>query len=198
MGIAAALLISSTALADTCCANVPVRLDPPSAMPGDTVRLTGLRCLTSGGKGPLSLNLDAFWLATGYRPAEDPRDVPGNLPSPDLPPLRKWHPFDSAPPFDSTRRGEATVVVPDLPDGWYQLWWRCDNGGGRGSGIHYSTGPRLAIGVAPDTAIEAVGSSGSPGSRGSPVWLLLALGASVFIVMLRWSPARGSKGSSGT
>ncbi|MCJ7711215.1 MAG: hypothetical protein MUQ32_10360 [Chloroflexi bacterium] len=187
IGIAAVLLLAPPVLADTCCANVPVKLDPPSAVSGDTVRLTGLRCLRSDGTGPLSLNLGAFWLATGHRPAEDPGDVPGNLPYPDLPPIEKWLPFESAPPFDSTTRGDATIIVPDLPDGRYQLWWLCDNGGGEGSGIHYSPGPRLAIGVPPDTATEAVGSPGATGSHGWPVWFVLALGAFVFVVTL-WSP----------
>lgn len=193
IGIAAVLLLAPPVLADTCCANVPVGLDPPSAMPGDTVRLTGLRCLTSGGEGPLPLNLGAFWLAPGNRPAEDPGDVPGNLPYPDLPPIEKWLPFESAPPFDSTTDGVATIIVPDLPDGRYQLWWWCDNGGGPGSGIHYSPGPRLAIGVPPDTATEAVGSPDTAGSHGWPVWLVIALGAWVFIGNLRSPWARRTR-----
>ena len=191
IGIAAALLVASTALADTCCANLSVGLDPRSAMPGDTVRLTGIECRNSDNTGPLPLNLGAFWLAPGQRPATDPADVPGlGLPAPDLPPVDEWVSFQSAPTFDSTNSGDATIIVPDLPNGLYQLWWRCDNGGGPGSGIHYSTGPRLAIGVPPDTATEPVSSFGSSDSGGDPPWLVMALGAAAFIVMFRWSPAR--------
>ena len=184
IGIAALLLLAPPALADTCCANVPVGLDPPSAMPGDTVQITRLRCLHADNSGGLPLSLGSFWLWAGDRAGEaDPDAAPGpGLPQ-DLPPVEEWLPFDSV----DVAAGSAAIIVPNLPDGRYQLWWLCENGGGPGSGIHYSTGPRLAIGVAPDTATEAVGSPGASGSRGWPVWLVLALGASVFVVTL-WSP----------
>lgn len=184
MGIVAAMLVAATALADTCCANLPVGLSPRSARSGDTVRLTGIECRNGDNSGPLPLNLSAFWLAPGRRPATDPADVPGlGLPAPDLPPVDRWLSFLSAPTFNSTNRGDAAITVPVLPDGLYQLWWLCDNGGGPGSGIHYSTGPRLAIGVPPDTATEPVRSAGSSGSGGGPPWLLMAGGAVAFIVM---------------
>ena len=184
--IAAVLALAPPVLADTCCANVPVELDPPSAETGDTVRLTGLQCLTSGGDARLPLNLAAFWLAPGNRPAEDPGDVPGTLPYPDLPPTETWLPFASAPPFGSTTDGVATITVPDLADGRYQLWWWCDNGEGPGSGIHYSPGPRLAIGLPPDTATEAVDSAGTAGSNGWPAWLAMVFGGPVLIGSLRF------------
>ena len=199
MGIAAALLIASTALADTCCANLSVGLDPRSAKSGDTVRLTGMECRNADNTGTLPLNLVAFWLAPGRRPAADPADVPGlGLPAPDLPLVEEWLSFQSAPTFNSTNRGDATITVPDLPHGLYQLWWRCENGGGPGSGIHYSTGPRLALGIPPDTATDPASSFGSSDSGGGPPWLVIALGAAAFMVMFRWSPAkpreRDSKG----
>ena len=199
MGIMAALLIASTALADTCCANLSVGLDPRSAKSGDTVRLTGMACRNADNTGPLPLNLAAFWLAPGRRPATDPADVPGlGLPAPDLPPVDEWLAFTSAPTFGSTNSGDATIAVPGLPNGLYQLWWRCDNGGGPGSGIHYSTGPRLAIGVPPDTATVPASSFGSSDSGADPPWLVIALAAVAFILMFRWSPAkpreRDSKG----
>jgi hypothetical protein len=181
------LALASPVLADTCCANLPVKLVPSSVDPGDTVRLVGLRCLRSDGSGPLPLNLGAFWLAKGHRPAEDPRDAPGNLPYPDLPPIERWLSFESAPTFDSTTHGDATIVVPDLPDGLYQLWWWCDNGGGPGSGIHYSTGQRLAVGVPPDTATELA--PDAPGhAPNEPVAALLVLAGTVLILTLRRRP----------
>jgi hypothetical protein len=186
IGIAAVLLLAPAALADTCCANTRVRLDSPSAKPGDAVRLIGMRCLHADNSGGLPLSLGSFWLWAGDRAGEaDPDAVPGpGLPQ-DLPPVEEWLRFASV----DVAAGSAAIIVPNLPDGRYQLWWWCDNGGGPGSGIHYSTGPRLAIGVVPDTATEAVGSPGASGSRGWPVWLVLALGPSVFIGTLRspWS-----------
>ncbi len=41
IGVAAILLLAPAALADTCCANTRIRLDPRSANPGDAVRLVG-------------------------------------------------------------------------------------------------------------------------------------------------------------
>jgi hypothetical protein len=189
IGIAALLLLAPPALADTCCANIPVGMDPSAAMPGDTVLLTGLQCLQSDGGGPLPLNLGAFWLAPGNRPAEDPGDTPGNLPYPDLPPVETWLPFDSV----DVAAGSATIVVPNLPDGRYQLWWLCDNGGGPGSGIHYSTGPRLAIGVAPDTATETASPPEASDSQAWRAWLALASGAIVFVVTVRYPLARSTR-----
>lgn len=183
-GIAATLALAPAVLADTCCANVPVGLDPPSAMPGDSVRLTGLQCLRSDGTGPLPLDLGSFWLWTGERPAEvDPDTVPGpGLPG-DLPPTEEWLPFDSVPDATTTS-GDATITVPDLPDGTYQLWWWCD-GSGPGGGIHYSTGPRLAVGVPPDTATEVADSSAPSSPPGWPVALVFALAAAGFVATLR-------------
>jgi hypothetical protein len=50
----------------------------------------------------------------------------------------------------------------------------------------------------PDTAIGSVDPSGSPISHGGPDWLLVSLGAFVFMGLLRWPPARGSGGRSGS
>lgn len=68
--------------------------------------------------------------------------------------MEEWHAFDSvaAGAAGVAAPGDATITVPDLADGRYQLWWWCDDGSGPGGGIHYSTGPRLAIGQVPDTA----------------------------------------------
>jgi hypothetical protein len=173
---AAVLAIAQPVSADTCCANVPVQPAPRSVDPGDVVTLTGLQCLRSDGTGPLALNLVSFWLATGRRPAEDPADVPGNLPYPDLPDVATWYPFASAPPFDTATSAPATIVVPDVADGRYQLWWLCDNGGGPGSGIHYSTGPSLTVGSPPDTATAPVLPAGGSRPSAWPAWLLLGPG----------------------
>lgn len=184
---AALLLLAPTALADTCCANIPVGLDPASAKPADTVRLIGMQCLRSNGSGPLPVNLGAFWLATTDRPAIEPGDVPAvGLPQ-DLPPVDEWLAFDSVPDPSATS-GDATIKVPQLSNGTYQLWWWCDDGSGPGGGIHYSTGPRLAIGGIPDTDTAE---TASPGSSGSSVGLGLALfGAVVFVLTVRWGPFR--------
>ena len=193
IGIAALLMLAPPALADTCCANVPVGLDPPSAMPGDIVRLTGIQCLKADNAGPLPLNLGAFWLAKGKRAAEaQPDTAPGpGLPG-ELPPVDKWLDFASVPDPTATS-GNATITVPDLPHGTYQLWWWCDDGSGPGGGIHYSTGPRLAIGSSPDTATEASVPHGSSGSPGWPVGLVLALGVAVFVRLVRFPYAQASR-----
>lgn len=180
LGVVAAMLLVPVAAADTCCANTAVELDPPSAEPGDVVRLIGLRCLNADNTGPLPLSLGAFWLSSGTRAAEvDPDTVPGpGLPQ-DLPPTEEWLPFASSPDASATS-GRATIVVPDLPRGSYQLWWWCDDGSGPGGAIHYSIGPRLVIGAIPDTATEASDPDrawGSPGGLGA---LLIGLGAVAF------------------
>jgi hypothetical protein len=188
---AALLLLAPAVLADTCCANIPVGLDPASAKPADTVRLIGMQCLRSDGTGPLALNIGSFWLATTERSAIEPGDVPGpGLPQ-ELPPVDEWLAFDSV-PDPSAASGDATIKVPTLPNGTYQLWWWCDDGSGPGGGIHYSTGPRLTIGGSPDTDTAVVVSSGTSGSPVWPVGLGLALGAVVFVWTARWGPFRSS------
>lgn len=186
IAIAAVLVVAPAVLADTCCANLPVGLNPRSAMPGDVVLITGLECRNYDNTGPLPLSLGAFWLSTARRPADpDPGSVPGlGLPAPDLPPVEKWHRFASVPDASATA-GDATIIVPDLPGGTYQLWWWCNDGSGPGGGIHYSTGPRLAVGGPPDTATEAVGTAGIPGW---PLEPLVAFWATVFVGMIRWGP----------
>jgi hypothetical protein len=189
MGIAAVLLLAPVAVGDTCCANTSVKLDPGSAKVGDAVRLTGIQCLHADNTGGLPLNSGSFWLWTGDRGAEaDPDEVPGpGLPQ-DLPPTEEWLPFDSVDPA----AGSAVITVPDLPDGTYQLWWWCDDGSGPGGGIHYSTGPRLAIGV-PDTATDAIGSPETRAGHGAPGWIVLVLGASVLIVVMRSPRGRAER-----
>ena len=154
-GAIAVLALAPAATADTCCANTHVTFTPASAEPGDRVEIHGIRCLGPDNHGPLELNLVAFWLSTDRIPADDPGDVPGNPAvhlADDLPRVGRWLPFESVTHAGQTRKGTATIIVPDLPDGSYQLWWRCDNGGGRGSGIHYAGGARLYVGIEPDTA----------------------------------------------
>ena len=149
--ILAALAWATPASADTCCANVPVRLDPPAAMPGDTVRLDGMECRNADNSGPLPLNLGSFWLATTNRPAEvDPDTTPGEG-LPEMPPVEEWLAFDSVADGDAGAAvpGTATITVPDLPDGRYQLWWWCDNGSGPGGGIHYFDGAETRGGPRP-------------------------------------------------
>lgn len=188
IAIAAVLLVAPAVVADTCCANLPVGLDPRSAMPGDVVRITGLQCRNSDNTGPLPLKLGAFWLSTARRPAQsDPGSVPGDgLSPPDLPPVETWHAFASVPDPKATA-GDATIIVPDLPGGTYQLWWWC-KGSGPGGGIHFSTGPRLAVGGAPDTATEAAGSVSTPGTPGWPLELVMAFWAAVLVGIIRWGP----------
>lgn len=192
--VLAVLLLAPSALADTCCANIPVQLEPRSAMPGDTVRLIGMQCRSADNSGPLALNLGAFWLLPGARPADDhPGDVPGlALPAPDLPPTEEWLSFASVPDATASS-GDATITVPDLPDGTYQLWWWCNDGTGPGGGIHYSTGPRLAIGVAPDTATADGTLPAASGAPGWPAGLVVALGVAVFLLALRFPYARRAR-----
>jgi hypothetical protein len=189
VAVAAVLSLAPPALADTCCANVAVGLEPTAALPGDTVRLIGIRCLDADNTGPLPLKLGAFWLSAGSRAAEaQPDTAPGpGLPA-DLPPTGAWLAFTSLPDATATS-GNATITVPDLPNGTYQLWWWCDDGSGPGGGIHYSTGPRLRVGPAsPDTATAGPATTGSPDPRGA---LLLVLGGTVVALALRRRPLRG-------
>jgi hypothetical protein len=182
IGVAAILLLAPATLADTCCANTRVGLTPHATRPGDAVRLTGLRCLHADNSGGLPLRLGSFWLWRGHRAADAaPDTAPGpGLPQ-DLPPVERWLPFDSV----DVAAASAVITVPDLPDGTYQLWWWCDDGSGPGGGIHYSTGPRLAIGATPDTATAGVVAPETTGDPALRAWLFLAVAASVLVVTLR-------------
>ncbi len=174
------LLVAPAALADTCCANIPIELDTVSAEPGDLVRLIGLECLNADSTPTGTLPLGSFWLSTGDR-AGGGQDVPGpGLPA-DLPPVDEWLPFTSVPDA-AMARGDATITVPNVPDGSYQLWWWCDYPDSPGSGIHYSTGARLRIGLpSSDTSSEPAIPGTPHDGRGS--WLLVLAGL-VFIVEL--------------
>jgi hypothetical protein len=150
-------VLAPTVLADTCCANTSLTPVPPVSHPGHMVRLDGMACLDADNSGPLPLRLAEFWLSTDRVPPDpNPGEAPGDPDvhlADDLPPSGQWFPFASVSVEGKAAVGNATIVVPDVADGSYQLWWRCDNGGGPGSGIHYSGGPRLIVGAAaPDTA----------------------------------------------
>jgi len=157
----AALLSVSVALADTCCANAAVRFDAPHAQPGATVHISGLVCLDADNSGPLAFNPTAFWLSADQVAADpDPGSVPGSglahLAN-DLPPTEQWLKFAAVANRGAVARGSATFIVPQLDDGTYELWWLCDNGGGPGSGIHYSGGPgfRVGAGIPATDALDA-------------------------------------------
>ncbi len=191
---AAMLLMAPPVLADTCCANLPVDLEPTAARPGGAVRLIGMECRNADNSGPLPLVLGSYWLASTDRPAEaEPDTTPGEgLPA--LPPVEDWHAFASvaAGAAGVAAPGDATIIVPELPDGRYQLWWWCDDGSGPGGGIHYSTGPRLVIGQAPDTATATPGVAGDDGRPAWPTGIVLGIGAVVFLWFLRHPMARVS------
>jgi hypothetical protein len=183
----AMILLAPAVQADTCCANKAVRFSPSSATPGDTVRIDRIVCRDAYNDGPLELNLVSWWLSSDDIPAADPGDVPGSPDvhlADDLPRVGRWHPFASVSDPGVATAGSATIVIPTMSPGTYQLWWRCDNGGGRGSGIHYSGGPRLAVGV-PDTAAGAAPTQVVTPSRPSTLPILLLAGLVGLAVMLR-------------
>jgi hypothetical protein len=191
---AAILLLAPPVLADTCCANLPVDLDPTAAKPGDEVRLIGLECRDADNSGPNPLDLGTFWLATTDRPAEVAPDQTPSEGPPDFPPAETWPAFDSVAPGAAgvAAPGDATITVPDLPDGRYQLWWWCDDGSGPGGGIHFSTGPRLVVGEVPDTATVASIQPDHVERAGGPAAAVVGLGAAVFLWFLR-HPVRGAR-----
>jgi hypothetical protein len=171
------LTLAPAVLADTCCANTSVTPVPRSAMPGDTVRLDGIACLNPDNSGPLPLHPVEFWLSTDRVPADpNPGDTPGDPDvhlANDLPPAGQWLPFASVTGEGKAAVGSATIVIPDLANGKYQLWWRCDNGGGEGSGIHYSGAPLLAVGAAtPDTATAEPASKPRPATPSALPWVI--------------------------
>jgi hypothetical protein len=178
-GLAAVLLAASVALADTCCANTSVGLDPTAVTLGETVMVTGIACLDADNAGPLPLNLTGFWLSRDRVPADaDPGSVPGGgsrLAS-DLPAIETWLPFETVTGSGAAATGGATLVVPAVTSGSYQLWWHCDNGAGPGSGIHYSGGSRLRVHArGPDTATAVTTPPGSPAG----ILLLAAIVAAI-------------------
>lgn len=180
IAITFALLLAPVALADTCCANTSVLLEPTMAEPGDTIRLSGIQCLNYDNSGPLPLNLKRFWLSASTLAANpNPGDTPGPGMPADVPPVEQWLAFKSVP--DPNGSGSATIVVPAIPRGSYQLWWLCDNDGGPGSGIHYSGGPRLEVGAGlPNTA-----TIDPQVPVRAPLLLLLFVGFGVSLVLLR-------------
>lgn len=191
-GITAVLIFAPTVVADTCCANTSVALQPATARPGDSVRVDGIACFNYDNSGPLALNVKSFWLSTDEVPADpDPGSVPGSglaRLANDLPPVEQWLPLASVPDAGQVGIGAATIVVPDVRSGSYQLWWLCDNGGGPGSGIHYSGGPRLkVVPGSPDTATVDPVPAGSPAP---PAALLVAIGLAAGLATLCHLPAR--------
>ena len=181
------VILAPTVLADTCCANTSVTPVPRTAMPGDTVRLDGMACLNADNSGPLPLNPVEFWLSTDRVPADpNPGDAPGDPdvhPAADLPPPGQWFPFASVTVEGKAAVGSATIVVPALADGTYQLWWRCDNGGAPESGIHYSGGPRLTVGATPDTATAEPASDPRPATPTALLWVVAI--AAVLVTLRR-------------
>jgi len=177
--LTAVLLAASVALADTCCANTSVGLDPTTATLGETVTLTGIACLDADNTGPLPLNLTGFWLSMDRVPADaDPASVPGSGSrlANDLPDVETWLPFETVTGGGAAAAGSATLVIPAVSSGSYQLWWHCENGAGPGSGIHYSGGSRLRVhATGPDTATTATTPPGSPAG----ILLLAAIVAAV-------------------
>lgn len=202
-GITAMLILAPTVAADTCCANTSVALNPATARPGDNVvRVDGIACLNYDNSGPLALNLKAFWLSADHVPADpDPGSAPGSglaRLANDLPPVDHWLPFVRVPDGGQVRVGTATIVVPDVPRGSYQLWWLCDNGGGPGSGIHYSGGPRLKVDPgSPDTATVNPAPARSPATLAALlVTIGLAAGLATFYDV-RVRRRGGHRGGSG-
>jgi hypothetical protein len=185
-------VLAPTVLADTCCANTSVTAVPRTAMPGDTVRLDGIACLNPDNSGPLPLNAVEFWLSTDRVPADpNPGDTPGDPDvhlAEDLPPAGQWFPFAGVSVSGKAAVGSATIVVPALADGTYQLWWRCDNGGGPGSGIHYAAGPGLTVGIAaPDTATGEPASNPPPAIPTALLWVLAIVAG--LVTLLRGAAA---------
>jgi hypothetical protein len=191
--ILAALLLAPPVLADTCCANTAVGLEPASAMPGDSVRVVGITCLRADNSPSGTLEPQRFWLWPGTRAAEAfPDTTPGEGLPVDLPAVETWPSLSS---FQALASDSAivTLTVPDLAPGTYQLWWWCDDGSGPGGGIHYSTGPRLSVGV-PDTA-TAPGVV-EPIPARNQAWLvagLVGLAALTFVTVVFRSPRRRSR-----
>lgn len=152
--IAAALSMAwsvAVVSADTCCGSSEVGLDPPQGEPGDTVTLEGLACKAADGSGssPLAL-LGGFHLD-----ADSPEGSLG-----DAPDAAEWPAFSTVADPDALA-GSASIVIPEVPDGRYRLWWACHDPGdpdGASFALQYSTGPRLVVGSPPDTS--TAGSSG--------------------------------------
>src|SRR5262245_14980993 len=119
-GLTAVLLAASVALADTCCANTSVGLDPSTATWGELVTAIGIVCLGPDNSGPLPLELTGFWLSKDHVPADaDPGSVPGNGSrlANDLPDDEAWLPFDSVNSIGDAAAGIATFPVPAVPSG---------------------------------------------------------------------------------
>ena len=75
-----------------------------------------------------------------------------------MPDAATWPAFDNVSPA-ADGSGAVSFTVPRLESGTYQLWWRCDNDDGPGSGIHYGTGERLSVAALPATSTHSAARS---------------------------------------
>ena len=186
-GLTAVLFAASVALADTCCANTAVELDPTTATLGETVTVAGIVCLGPDNSGPLPLNLTGFWLSRDHLPAIAHPGAAGDggRLANDLPGVETWLPFATMTGSGTAAPGTATLVVPAVTSGSYQLWWHCENGAGPGSGIHYSGGSRLRVQTTgPNTATDTGARHGVPAG-------ILLLAASIAAVVAVQTLRRG-------
>lgn len=178
MAALALLAAAPAALADTCCGSATVTFDPPRAIVGQTVRLDGLVCVDASIGSPIALaSLERFWLTTA------PHDA--FLDGTSRPDVGDWPTFASA-TAPGTTLGTATIVIPDLPDGRYELWWACaeDSGtGGISHVVHFSTGDRLVIGTPPTDTAARPGSA-VPAARTTELGLLVLVGSLAGAAML--------------
>jgi hypothetical protein len=183
LGVAVAMAIATTTLADTCCGTASVTFDPPAADPGELVRVDGLRCVEADGAGPLPLDLGGFWLTTLDREAF--------LESSESASTDAWPAFTEVPASDA-EVGAAVIRIPDLPPGSYTLWWECLEAAGTGTSSavrHVSTGLALQVGpAAPDTATALPPDSRS--ADGSAAVTLAAVGVAGGLVVAMVLPRR--------
>ena len=180
LGCLLALAVVPTAHADVCCGTAEVTFDPPSALPGSTVRAEGLRCVeavsrdgVTEGAVEMPLILGRFWLTSSDRDTF--------LESPESWSTDGWYEFAKV-PDPTARTGAAVFLVPDLPPGGYQLWWECPDV------RHFSTGPLFRVGP-PDTATVAVPEARRSVSTAGIV--IVALGALGFIAGMLRRPVPG-------
>jgi hypothetical protein len=185
--LVATLALAPVASADVCCGTADVTFDPPRAQAGKTVTLDGLVCVDpANGTQATLASLRGFWLTR--------QDDRAFLDDPARPDPAEWPAFASV-PDPNAKTGSATIVVPSLRDGRYNLWWACQDAASADSYVlHASTGSRLVVGPPPETATETAPEP-TPTSPRADWLLVLAGGAGVVAYLVRKPRGRPDAGA---
>jgi hypothetical protein len=178
-----AVAAAPAVLADSCCGEHPDLVARPSvATPGMAVTFAHISCTGLGDPPPKLSSLRRYLLTT-----DSIADVTNNLDA------SSWSQFKEIVAPDSTTGG-ARIVVPELPDGDYFLWWTCETAPGVFA-YHYAPEAVLTIAATlPPTDTDTVQRSADRGQPDPRLALLAGVAAAVAVLCrLRSRPSLTSR-----